>query len=123
MIRYLLLFFLIGGLVGCGSRPTAVDQGIETVVSTAEPTAVVAAVGTAQPTANEAPAPADTPMVESPLATELPTPTEAVVQPTETMLAQATESAGIPAGLTSDNIFYLGNPDAPVTVTDFSDFL
>lgn len=119
MIRYLLLFFLIWGLVGCGSRSTAVDQGIETVAPTAEPAVVV----TAQPTANEAPAPADTPMVESPLATELPTATEAVVQPTATMLVQATESAGIPAGLTSDNIFYLGNPDAPVTVTDFSDFL
>lgn len=118
MIPKQLLFLFALLLVSCGGSPSPTAND----TSQAEPTAAIAI----QPTVANAPAPANTPLTE---ATSESLPTEAVAsaeptaEPTATMLPQATESAGISAGLTTDNIFYLGNPNAPVTVTDFSDFL
>jgi hypothetical protein len=30
---------------------------------------------------------------------------------------------GVPHGVTSDGFYFLGQPNAPVTMTDYSDFL
>ncbi|MCK6628721.1 MAG: DsbA family protein [Anaerolineae bacterium] len=82
---------------------------------------IVAACGS---TATEVSTVVSTP---TPLANSTPTAPIAVEATTETA------SKGTPPpeavdwltveGKTADNLFYLGNPDAPVTIIDYSDFL
>ncbi|NJN98506.1 MAG: hypothetical protein HC875_32665 [Anaerolineales bacterium] len=72
---------------------------------------------------------------ETPLAvstpTQVATPTEAVPVTAEAATAppdKATSPAEVVdwlavEGKTADNLFYQGNPDAPVTLIDYSDFL
>jgi len=43
--------------------------------------------------------------------------------PTNTVAPQSNSDAPIPSGATAEGYFYLGNPDAQVTVIDYSDFL
>ena len=46
-------------------------------------------------------------------------PPEAVEQPPTVKV----DLASLPAGVTPEGAFYLGNPDAPVTIDDYSNFL
>ncbi len=41
----------------------------------------------------------------------------------EETAAGPVDLASLPAGVTADGAFYLGSPDAPVTVSDYSNFL
>jgi hypothetical protein len=64
-------------------------------------------------------------------ATPLPTPTTAVEAVPESPVATPDEVAAAPAetdwllveGKTAENLAFLGNPEAPVTLVDYSDFL
>jgi uncharacterized membrane protein YfcA len=42
--------------------------------------------------------------------------------PTALAASGATEPAAVPSGKTAEGYNYLGSPDAPVTLQDFSDF-
>ncbi len=54
---------------------------------------------------------------------------EAAANPPTAAPVEAAPAAGpvdlasLPAGVTADGAFYLGSPDAPVTVSDYSNFL
>jgi hypothetical protein len=101
---------------------------------------LLAACGAQQPSPTReptlAPAPAQITTLQPPAATAIPTPTVAQLEApaltqaaTEApLLPSATAPAlplynGIPHGVTPDGFFFLGVPDAPVTLTDYSDFL
>jgi protein-disulfide isomerase len=92
-----------------------------------------------QVTETSPPIPTDEPQISTPppAETEMPTPAviqtateaseqEAPIEPlTITPLPVATEepAALVVSGQTDEGAFFLGNPDAPVTVIDYSDFL
>ena len=65
-----------------------------------------------------------TPAIEPTQAAAATTPPETVAEPA-TAAAPATEGVDwlTVEGKTADNLAYLGNPDAPVTIIDYSDFL
>ena len=65
-----------------------------------------------------------TPAIEPTQAAATTTPPETVAEPA-TAAAPATEEVDwlTIEGKTADNLAYLGNPDAPVTIIDYSDFL
>lgn len=87
--------------------------------------------------------PTNTPVVAAATYTPAAEPTQAVVEATITkpetvtepaptataeMAAEAAPASGVVdwltvEGKTADNLAYLGNPDAPVTLIDYSDFL
>ena len=79
-------------------------------------------------------APTNTPAVAAAPHTPAIEPTqaaEAAATPPETLAEPATAAAPATEGVdwltvegkTTDNLAYLGNPDAPVTIIDYSDFL
>jgi hypothetical protein len=88
-------------------------------VTVASPTAVSPASLPATATQPQPPA------VASPLAEATSLPTATAILPTEAL--PPTEAValfnGIPQGYTDDGFPYLGDPAAPVTLTDYSDFL
>jgi protein-disulfide isomerase len=54
------------------------------------------------------------------------TPAVAMIAPTEPAATGAqlpVDDAGITYGRTDEGVFFLGSPDAPVTIIDYSDFL
>ena len=111
-------------LTACGATPTA-------VVVAGPPTATPAPIKTPMPEPSATPTnEAETPT--SKVATEEPTaviaePTEVIEEPTppEEPITAPTEETdwGTVEGKTEDNLTYLGNPNAPVTIIDYSDFL
>ena len=125
MLKMMPIFGLVAILIfltACGATstavvvadsPTATSAPTDTPVSEATPTIEI-----------------DTPTPE--VAIEEPTtvmeePTEVVEEltPTEEPTVAATEEInwGTVEGKTADNLAYLGNPNAPVTILDYSDFL
>ena len=130
MKRYIILLFLfVLVLTACSSSPSS-TEGNEDVVATnvAVTTNVVvttsvtvasdvtAAPGTPPTTAVAQPSPT-TPVLE-----ELPDPT-ATESPTAVVPTPSPETPLVIAGRTEDGAFFLGNPEADVTMIDFSDFL
>ncbi len=82
---------------------------------------LAACVGSAQPrpaenSASNAPG-------NAPIATTAARPISAELQPMPTATAAVALFNGIPHGITAEGFPYLGNPDAPVTMIDYSDFL
>jgi hypothetical protein len=84
----------------------ACGAGAETSVPTSAPATLAPA--TALPAATATPATALEPPPATTAATEAATPAEA--------------NAAVPSGKTAEGYNYLGNPDAPITIQDFSDF-
>lgn len=115
------LIFLAGPalliLSGCGSAAPAPTAAPPTQASTTEPAA--------PPT--HTPLPAQTEAMPEPAAAG----EQATVAPTEPEATTPPEPAPPAAevdwltveGKTADDFTYLGNPDAPVTIIDYSDFL
>lgn len=58
-----------------------------------------------------------------PTATSAPLPIAAELQPMPTATDVVALFNGIPHGITAEGFPYLGNPDAPITMIDYSDFL
>ncbi len=82
---------------------------------------LAACVGATQPASlNNAPASAAT---NVPTATSALLPISAELQPMPTATAAMALFNGIPHGITAEGFPYLGNPDAPITMIDYSDFL
>ncbi|HXV43368.1 MAG TPA: hypothetical protein VEC96_09910 [Anaerolineae bacterium] len=93
------------------------------------------ACGGSAPVAQPPPAaPTNLPAVDAATHTPAIEPTQAAAAattPPETMAEPATAAAPATEGVdwltvegkTADNLAYLGNPDAPVTIIDYSDFL
>ena len=107
--------------VACGgveSTPAAAPPPTATVELAAAIATNPPATATTAPTDTPAPAAVDTPTSApaAPADTPLPAPTEAQA-PTDTPAVAAT------FGLTEDGLYFRGNPNAAVTVIDYSDFL
>jgi hypothetical protein len=122
---HILLTLLMALLVACGS---AEETPVAQVASS--PTAPAPSpVTTDTATAASEPEPTQTSQEAAATSTSTPPPTEAPA--TETPLpAENEEVAAIETtnwleveGKTEDGYTYLGNPDAPVTMIDYSDFL
>ena len=109
-IRYVPLIFLVVVLAACsGQEPEST-----VLVVAASPTAFIEP-GTATPTPTPAVVdPVGTVETSARASTETPEPTE---EPAQLLFN------GIAHGLTDAGFPYLGDPDAPVTVIDYSDFL
>ncbi len=105
---------------------------------------LMTACGAQQPTASPTTAPAAVPSPSPATAAPAEAPTQARVVPTATSIQLQTQTPtapplapsptvvpiqtlplfnGIPHGITPDGFHFLGMPDAPVTLTDYSDFL
>lgn len=121
-----LLVASIGLLSACAGAPTATRA--PSTVTPVQQTAVVAAL----PTASAAPqarleqttAPTALPATAIATATDLPAPTLAPTQPALTVRSlAASQYQGLPQGVTLDGFPFLGQPDAPITLIDYSDFL
>lgn len=116
-MKALLFLILTCALAACARAEQPVEPVASAVTTAATLAPVVSDPSPAAITATSGP----------PEATELP-PT-ATPTPTEMPIAAATPTAadGQPAavvyGRTSDGAFFHGSPDAPVTLTDYSDFL
>ena len=142
---FTLILPLIFLLPACGVSPEPNIAPIEEAVSPATATVVVN-TPTSQPTpivvepttppASEAaqldPVETATDVVEP--TAQAPEPTEVVAAPTEPAEAPIAETEPEPPvqeevdwlsveGKTPDNLAFLGNPDAPITMIDYSDFL
>jgi hypothetical protein len=64
----------------------------------------------------------DTP-IEAEAAPEMAEPTEQQPEPTEEIAATEPVNWLVNEGKTADGLTFLGNPDAPVTMIDYSDFM
>ena len=84
-----------------------------------------AAAPTFEPTETAVPTPTGTATPAPPAATSTPEPTATTTrQPaSDTPTPKLTESGGVPVGFTDDGAPYRGNPDAPVTMLEFSEYL
>ncbi|GAB4154524.1 MAG: hypothetical protein Fur0021_21160 [Candidatus Promineifilaceae bacterium] len=125
MIRRLVLFLFIGiCLAACGQGETPLEPTAAIVTETA---ATVAETETVAPAATDTAmvqAEATTPaLAEAAAATATIAAAHTSAPAPATAAATATAQSGIPSGRTDAGIFYLGQPDAPVTVRDYSDFL
>jgi hypothetical protein len=115
MKRILFLFVMSAIVVGCTASqpdlppipasPTALLEPVveETAVSTSAPAQPTAVLSTAESTVTEI-------IVEPTLS------------PTETAVAE-NEPAAVVSGRTEEGAYFLGDPKAPITLTDYSDFL
>lgn len=121
MKRLLLTFILLLLLVAC--TPTTEAPASK---SAAEADMIIPATETIPPPIVTV----DTPRVESPTATSagsvqaVPTPEPAADEPTAAPVEEVvvTES-GVVSGRTPEGAFFLGDPNAPITHIDYSDFL
>ena len=117
---FLASFLLILSSCGSQTRPDLDIAPVSALLVLPMPTA------TSKPTRTPSPSPSATPTQAiallptkkpspKPTATETPLP-EPTATPTPVNWLENT-------GRTADNLIYLGNPDAPVTLIDYSDFL
>jgi protein-disulfide isomerase len=86
--------------------------------NSAGPAAPVASRATDTPAAPAAAAATSAPATARPAATTAASPPTAAAQP-----SAAAQAASIPEGVTAEGYHMLGNPNAPVTLTMYSDFL
>ncbi len=111
------------------------SEGVEEDLSSSSPDSPVVVQATesepVQPTGEPEPAvptpiETDTPQPATEIPATAPEPQEQSTEPpTPTDQPAATEdpAALVTSGQTEEGAFFLGNPDAPVTVIDYSDFL
>lgn len=121
--RFVLFLFLTAWLAACGQGEGMVEPTAAVVTETAA--VVVPATETSAPAATDtavAAVEATAPTAAAATSTTA-APTSAPAPATAAPTATATAQSGIPSGRTDAGIFYLGQPDAPVTVRDYSDFL
>jgi protein-disulfide isomerase len=118
--RALITLALALVLAACGGGAPAATTAPST--PSAAPSQTPNATATAAPT--DAPIATDTPApTKAPVVTDAPpTPTDAVADSPAWTLAR-TQYLGLPQGVTPDGFPFLGQPDAPVTLIDYSDFL
>lgn len=102
------------------------------VATLTPPTITVPATATTQPQATAPIAPSVAPTATATVsaivaaATRTPAPATAQSSASATAIKPSIVEASyknIPAGVTSDGFYFLGNANAPVTLTDYSDFL
>jgi hypothetical protein len=117
-LAVLWLVALLAVACGAESTPAAAPPPTATVELAAGTATNPPATATTAPTDTPAPAAVETPASPpaAPPDTPLPAPREAPA-PTDTPAVVAT------FGLTEDGLYFRGNPDAAVTVIDYSDFL
>ena len=109
-----LLSFLIAACAGPEATAPVAEQPSEATALPTEPAVTLEPTDVPEPTI----AATDVP-VATVGPTDVPEPTP---EPTPTEVPFALFD-GMPQGLTDEGFAFLGNPDAPVTVTDYSDFL
>jgi hypothetical protein len=120
----LILPFVLSALVACapGTEPENDENVAETSpVPTESPLAEVEAA-TEPPSTDLLPptaVPTDTPPAEP---TTIPT-TEPTSQPTNVPSEEPAAETAVITGRTDEGVFFLGAPNAPVTMIDYSDFL
>jgi hypothetical protein len=117
----LILPFVLLALMAC--TPAAEPESVEVVAATTpEPTDLpLAKVTSPPPTAVSSPTtlPTDIPPAESTtVPTDVPT-----SQPTESPTDEPAAETAVMAGRIDEGAFFLGAPNAPVTMIDYSDFL
>ncbi|MSP13201.1 MAG: hypothetical protein EXR62_09620 [Chloroflexi bacterium] len=115
-----------GGSQAAAPRSPVTPDAVETRATSTEilkPTEAVALTETATQAAQVPPlpsaAPALTAISPATATTTRPNPTAT----SEVVQLEAALFKGIPHGVTAEGFFYLGQPDAPVTMVDYSDFL
>ncbi|MCA9994406.1 MAG: hypothetical protein KDE56_01585 [Anaerolineales bacterium] len=113
MVMILLCFVFL--LAACAA-PEVVELTVANV-----PTAVPA-TESAAPTAVPTPIPPTVVSVRETAVSE-PTPAAEPTAPPEPTAVSATDTGKVTAGRTDDGAFFLGDPNAPLTVIDYSDFL
>jgi outer membrane biosynthesis protein TonB len=126
VVPALALPVLVGLLMaGCASTATPTEMPAtptqEVAVATVPPPTAPPTSAEADPTATDTPEPtqeipSDTPEPATETPTNTPEPATATPEPTETPVA-------VTFGQTGDGLYFRGNPDASVTVIDYSDFL
>jgi hypothetical protein len=106
-------------LAACGATPTPQSVGVAPATTPLLPTATTAIQATAPPS----PTIATSPTVQT--ASAMPGATATATAALPAVAATMTPSLfnGIPQGRTADGFPFLGNPDAAVTLIDYSDFL
>jgi len=117
--RLLILFLLLLGAAGCAAPAEEVAQpqtgdGAPTAPSIAESP-------TTQPTATTAATTAAT--ASAAVATAEPAAPTAVPTSSEPVAAATVPPTLVTSGRLPEGAFFLGSPDAPITMIDYSDFL
>jgi hypothetical protein len=107
-------------LVGCGSGPAPESAAVPTL---AEENAEPSETPTLLPAPTITPQPVATEPVASPTATAMATEVAAATQAPPSPTPEPTATPAPSFGQTAEGAFYRGNPDAPVTLIDYSDFL
>jgi hypothetical protein len=129
-IRWLISIVLLSlTLTACGGVAAPEEAAQAPPAATATNTALPTTEPPPAPTATELPPPSPTAtlVVVATTAVE-PTPTDPPAPATEPPSPAENADAGpvdwlASVGRTEDGLMYLGNPDAPVTLTDYSDFM
>jgi protein-disulfide isomerase len=121
MKRLILLLLLGLFLVACTTATPAADPAPVDTEPTPERGSDVARVESTAVSEPVAPAATIAEIVE-PMAEAVPV---VVVDPTKALATATTESVNtaVVSGRTADGAFFLGAPDAPITLIDYSDFL
>ncbi|NOK63659.1 MAG: Protein-disulfide isomerase [Chloroflexi bacterium AL-W] len=109
-----LLAMLVAACAGPNTSAPVAEQTTEPTSISTEPAFTLEPTDMPDPTIVATDIP-----VATVVPTEVPDPTAAPT-PTEILFALFD---GMPQGRTNEGFAFLGNPDAPVTVTDYSDFL
>ncbi|HEY8601294.1 MAG TPA: hypothetical protein VIL85_22885 [Thermomicrobiales bacterium] len=120
----------LGFLAACGTTPTPQSVGVAPAATPLPPTATTAIQATAPPsptivmvpTAQTASAVPGATTMAAPPSPTLPT-APTIASPSVTATMTPPPFNGIPQGRTADGFPFLGNPDAAVTLIDYSDFL
>lgn len=103
-------------MAACGSQqPATTPRATPTAAPTLAPSPAIAA---AAPTATVI-----QPETQIQAPTSAATDAPALPSPTAPAVPALPLYNGIPHGVTPDGFYFLGNPAAPVTLTDYSDFL
>jgi protein-disulfide isomerase len=130
MTRWFLLIVALLLVTACSGSPAVQPEPADQATTAPSPTPV-AASPTPTPAADPPPTQTSQPTTAptataSPTTPALETPTLAPTaeEPAESVEAAAAETNWLAVeGKTEANLTYLGNPDAPVTIIDYSDFL